>query len=175
MDNCKKACVISRLQENILNMILQRKTIAELMPCYQEIWSLPGEPVEPCFSCAYCYDYMFYECLLRKVENQKIDLKALEVELHSWKKVQYQDDILTSLMRSKGSDFAYKKYSPERKVVYFDQNMLSDYDNNESVYNEINVLKNSLDICYSPSHLEEINKTSTSSDIQRLPHSQLRK
>ena len=169
MDNCKKAYVISRLQENILNKILQRKTIAELMPWYQEIWSLPGEPVEPCFSCASCYDYMFYDRLLRTVANQKkIDLKALEVELHTWKRTQYQDDVLTSLKRSKGSDFAYKKYSPERKVVYFDQNMLSDYDDKTSVYNEINVLKNNLDICYSPSHLEEINKTSTSSDIQRL-------
>jgi len=71
MDNCKKAYVIRRLQENILNKILQRKTIAELMPWYQEIWSLPGEPVEPCFSCASCYDYMFYDRLLRTVANQK--------------------------------------------------------------------------------------------------------
>ncbi len=169
MNNCEKAYVISRLQENILNKILQRKQLVELMPWYQEIWSLPGAPVAPCYKCASCYDYVFYDGLLRNVANQKkIDLQALEVDLHTWKKTQYQDEILTSLKRSKGSQFAYKKYSPERKVVYFDQNMLSDYDEQASVYEEINKLKNSVDICYSPSHLEEINKTSTNSDVQRL-------
>lgn len=169
MDNCKKAYVASRLQETILNKILQRKSLEELMPWYQEIWALPGAPVEPCFSCASCYDYIFYNKLLLKVANQKqIDRKSLEVELHKWKKTQLHDDILTSLKKSSRTKFSYEKYSPNRKIVYFDQNMLSDYDSDSSVYEAINKLKKNLDICYSPSHLEEINKTSTNDDVKRL-------
>jgi predicted nucleic acid-binding protein len=169
MDNCKKAYVSSRLQETILNKILQRKSLEELIPWYQEVWSIPSPPVEPCLSCASCYDYIFYSNLLRKIGKQnKIDLKALEVELHTWKKTQLQDDVLTSLKQSNGSNFSYEKYSPKRKVVYFDQNMLSDYDDNVLVYQEINRVKEKLDICYSPSHLEEINKTSTNDDVKRL-------
>lgn len=87
MDNCRKAYVISRLQENILNKILQRESLEELIPWYQEIWALPGAPVEPCLSCASCYDYIFYNDLHRKIANQiKIDREALEIELHTWKK-----------------------------------------------------------------------------------------
>lgn len=46
--------------------------------------------------------------------------------------------------------------------------MLSDYDSNSSAYETINKLKKKLDICYSPSHLEEINKTSSNDDVKRL-------
>ncbi len=169
MDNCKKAFVSSRLQEDILKMILQRKSLEELIPWYQEVWALPGAPVKPCFRCASCYDYIFYSNLLHKVANQiDVDRKSLEIELHMWKKTQLQDDILTSLKKSSPSVFAYEKYSPNKKVIYFDQNMLSDYDDNPSIYCSINKLKEKFDICYSPSHLEEINKTSTSNDVKRL-------
>ncbi|WP_404419325.1 hypothetical protein [Marinospirillum sp.] len=152
-----------------MNKILQRKSLEELMPLYQEISALPGTPVEPCFSCASCYDYVFYNKLLLNVANQKqMDRSSLEIELHKWKKIQLHDDILTSLKRSSRTKFGYEKYLPNRKVVYFDQNMLSDYDNDVYVYETINRLKKSFDICYSPSHLEEINKASTTDDVKRL-------
>lgn len=169
MDNCKKAYVSSVLKETILNMILQRKSLEEIMPLYQDVWALPGTPVEPCYSCASCYDYVFYNGLLLKIANQKkIDREFLELELYKWKKTQLHDDILTSFKKSSRTKFAYNECSPNRKVIYFDQNMLSDYDSNSSVHEAINKLKENFDICYSPSHLEEINKTSTNNDMKRL-------
>lgn len=169
MDNCRKAYVSSKLQEEILNLLLKSSELAELMPLYQDLWSLPGSEVAPCMECPSCYDYIFFRKLLNKVKNESpIDRDHLRKELHIWKITQLQDSAVGSIKKGTQSGFNYVKYTAEKEIVYFDQNMLSDYDQNKKVEDEVESLKSKYEFCYSPSHLEEINKVLNPEDVSRL-------
>ncbi|RBP79093.1 hypothetical protein EBI01_20265 [Marinomonas rhizomae] len=168
MDNCRKAYVSSKLLEQILEGILKHKRLNELLPWYKELWSLPGREIIPCMECPYCYDYIFYNETLTDLSGEReIDRDSLREKLHVWKKTKKRDDALYAINNGE-SIFNYSEYEAEREVIYFDQNMLSDYDQKKIVFDQVSELKKKYDFCYSPSHLEEINKIINEMDVDRL-------
>ncbi|MGR5159973.1 hypothetical protein [Vibrio owensii] len=95
-------------------------------------------------------------------------IEELEIQLNLYKKAQLNDSLVESIKKSGKKEFSYVLTNPSKKVVYLDQNMLSDFSNDPETSKKINTLKGNYDFCYGPSHLEEINKILNSKDQIRM-------
>tara|TARA_R110002033_G_scaffold165664_2_gene203614 strand:- start:197 stop:1285 length:1089 start_codon:yes stop_codon:yes gene_type:complete len=159
MDNRRRTYVLSKLYEDALNILVKGGREADIFEYILEIGQLREPKVEPCFECPYYYDYLKYSGLFEMfVIKKTMTIEELEIQLNLYKKAQLNDSAVQAIKESGKKEFSYVLTNPSKKVVYLDQNMLSDFSNDPETSEKLNTLKENYDFCYGPSHLEEINK-----------------
>lgn len=102
------------------------------------------DTIVPCMACAPCYDFIFYSQTIQKLFDGAISKESLKNELHVWRKTQLRDEALTKIKRGNGrDDFNKRSFDVLGIKVYFDQNVLSLYAQDEEIKSKIDHLKES--------------------------------
>lgn len=161
MSSCTASYHASILMEQTLNCILSKAPRSEIENILFKLGALGADNITPCTECAPCHDFIFYSNTLKKVLNHAITAEALVRELHEWKKVQLTDKVLTHMHAILSKDDFNKVQTELTGIkIYLDQNVLSEYTENEKTKEIIKNLKSKKDVSffYSPSNLEEIYK-----------------
>lgn len=161
MSSCIDSYHASALMERLLQAVLSNSSVEDIENILNNLRLMGADNIVPCMECAPCYDFIFYSQTIQKVFDGAISKESLKNELHVWRKTQLRDEALTNIKRGNSrEDFNKRPFDASGTKVYFDQNVLSLYAQDEEIKSKIDHLKESgkFIFFYSPSNLEEINK-----------------